>query len=78
MLQIRLSVKANLEVIISDCFNIASLLNSYSFNFISRTCNRVAHCVAKYALSVELPETWQEDFPTWVSRDASLDFSNLQ
>lgn len=50
MLQGRLNAKANLEVIISDCFNLASLLNSCSFNFVSQTCNKAARVVAKYTL----------------------------
>ncbi|KAI8535652.1 hypothetical protein RHMOL_Rhmol10G0190900 [Rhododendron molle] len=59
MLQGKSSAKASLEVIITDCFNLVSLLNSCSFKFISLTCNRVAHVVAKYAISIEHLTTWQ-------------------
>lgn len=53
----KLSAKASLEVIITDCFNLVSLLNSCSFKFVSRTCNRVAYVVAKYVISIEHPTT---------------------
>ncbi|KAI8555256.1 hypothetical protein RHMOL_Rhmol05G0160600 [Rhododendron molle] len=72
MLQGKFSAKASLDVIITDCLNLASFLNSCSFKFISQTYNRVAHVLAKYALSIVHPTTLQGDFLTWASREATL------
>ncbi|KAI8530758.1 hypothetical protein RHMOL_Rhmol11G0084100 [Rhododendron molle] len=62
MLQGKLSAKASLVVIITERLNLATLLNSCSFRFISPTCNRVAYVVVKYALSIEHPTNWRGDF----------------
>lgn len=77
MLQGTSNVKANLEVVIRDSIYLASRLNSCSFNFVSRNCNGVANVIAKYALSLALPTTWQGTFPGWICREAALDVSVL-
>lgn len=43
------------------------------FNFVSRTCDRVAHLIAKSAISSSSPLAWVGDFPGWAMRKASLD-----
>lgn len=72
------NAKACLEVIIKDSLNLVRFFNSCSFNYVSRTCNRVADVIAKYALSLDLPTSWQGNFPHWVCREASLDVSQLK
>lgn len=49
-----------------------------SFNFISRTCNRVAHVLAKYVLSIDLSLTMFGDFPYWAQRKAMLDVPSIE
>lgn len=78
MLQGSKNAKAWLEVIIKDSLNLARFFNSCSFNYVSSTCNRVADVIAKYALSLDLPTSWQGNFPHWVCREASLDVSQLK
>lgn len=73
MLQRTSNVKANLEVVIKDSVYLASRLNPCSFNFVPRSCNRVANVIAKYALFLALPTTWQRNFRGWVCREAALD-----
>ncbi|KAI8549596.1 hypothetical protein RHMOL_Rhmol06G0037300 [Rhododendron molle] len=78
MLQGKRQVTTHLEVIIRDTLSFDSRFNSCSFNFVPRNCNRVANILAKYTISLETPITWLQDFPSWVHREASLDFSLMQ
>lgn len=71
----RCSISANLEVVVRDTSALASSFLSCNFNFISRFCNKVAHLVVKYALSLYTPLTWVGDFPIWAQLEASSDLS---
>lgn len=62
MMQGKLLVKSSIEVDIRDSLSITSCFNSCSFHFVHRSCNMVAHEIAKYALSSESPSTWLGDF----------------
>lgn len=44
-------------IVLLRCFQ------NVSFNFVSRTCNRVAHLIAKSAISSSSPLAWVGDFP---------------
>lgn len=66
---------SSMGVVIADVLNLARLFHSISFSFVRRNFNRVAHEIAKYALSVEHSTTWERDFPDWVCRIAILDIS---
>lgn len=65
MLQGSFATSANLEVIIQDFLSFISRFYFVSFNFIPSTRNRVAHDIAKYALSLELPLAWSRNYPEW-------------
>ncbi|XP_075515817.1 uncharacterized protein LOC142550627 [Primulina tabacum] len=71
------------KIINHDSFlisNIQELLQSGCFlriRNISRCSNKVAHCLAHFALSYPSPFTWGEDvYPSWLMDVASLDLSN--
>lgn len=65
------SIKSSLDIVIKDTLSFIKRFSSYSFRFVIRDCNRVAHLVAKYVLHLT---TWQGDYPDWVARKASLDY----
>ncbi|KAI8556439.1 hypothetical protein RHMOL_Rhmol05G0253500 [Rhododendron molle] len=75
MLQGKSKIKACLDVIGRDTLSFVSRFHSCSFHFIPRDGNRVANALAKHALSLEAPLTWQRNFPSWVQREASFDVS---
>ncbi|KAI8551382.1 hypothetical protein RHMOL_Rhmol06G0181600 [Rhododendron molle] len=77
MLQGKATVKASLEVIIRDTLVYARNFHSCFFHFVFHNCNRVANTIAKYALSLDAPITWQENVPNWVSKEASVDISSM-
>lgn len=66
MLQGQSSVKAGLSVILNDSLHLASCFNTVSFHFVSRDCNRVSNALAKHALHLALPTSWQGEFLSWV------------
>lgn len=70
MLQGMRNANASLAVIIRDTTSLSLSFHDVSFSFVSRDCNRVAHVVAKYALSIELPTTWDGNIPDWICREA--------
>lgn len=76
MLQGMNRISANLEVVIFDILELARNLCSCSFHYIPRSCNRVAHLVAKHALSLDLLLTWLDNFPIWAQLEALLDISS--
>lgn len=79
MLQGARIANSSLVVLIRDITNISSSFSDISFSFVSHEFNnRVAHLVAKYVLSVELPTTWNENFLDRVYREALLDVSFRQ
>ncbi|KAI8560526.1 hypothetical protein RHMOL_Rhmol04G0263300 [Rhododendron molle] len=78
MLQGKCKIKACLEVIVRDTLSFFSRFQSCSFHFIPRDGNRVAYALAKHALSLEAPLTWQRNFSSWVQRKASFDVSVFQ
>lgn len=69
MLQGSFATSANLEVIIQDFLSFISRFYSVSFNFMLNTCNRVAHEITKYTLSLELPLAWSRNYPEWAQRE---------
>lgn len=74
-----LPTRSSLVVLIRDITNISSSFSDISFSFVSHEFNnRVAHLVAKYVLSVELPTTWNENFSDRAYREALLDVSFRQ
>lgn len=73
MLQGVKCANSSVAVVVMDVINLARLFHSISFSFVRRNFNRVAHVIAKYALSIELATTWNGDFPDWVCSQASLD-----
>lgn len=44
--------------IISDCLELLPLFSTYSFQHVKRSCNRVAHSLAKKSLSCARLESW--------------------
>lgn len=46
--------------------SLAQRLSFCSFRFVFRNCNRAAHVIAKYALSLDHVMSWSRDFPTCV------------
>lgn len=66
MLQRLKNASSSLAVNITDVINSALHFHSLSFSFVRRDCNRVAHAIIKYALSMEFPTIWDENFPDWV------------
>lgn len=75
MLQRKTVSNAEIEVIIQDVISLSESLVSISYNFIPRSCNRVADLAAKYALSIVAPMSWEDNFPTWAQLEADLDSS---
>lgn len=73
MLQGASNVKANLEAVIKDSINLASRFNICSFNFVPCNCNMVANVIAKYALSLAIPTTWQGNFSSQFCREIAFD-----
>ena len=54
-------------IVISDIKQLASTLNVVSFNYFSRICNGVAHCLARNALHRLSSECWFGDIqPAWL------------
>ncbi|KAL5733978.1 hypothetical protein ACOSP7_031839 [Xanthoceras sorbifolium] len=45
-----------------------------SLAFVSRKCNNVAHCLAKWALGSSSNSVWSCSFPDWLRKLASEDF----
>lgn len=70
--------KFSLAVFITDTLYLISYVHSFSFSFVCRDCNRVAHVLTKHALNIELPATWKGNFSNWVCRENTLDTSYLQ
>lgn len=67
---------SSLAVIIRDTIRLSSFFCDVSFSFVPRDCNRVAHTVAKNALSIKLPTTWEGNRPGWGSREVLFDISH--
>lgn len=73
MLQGVKSSSASLAVIITDTIHLLSSLNSVSFIFVPRDCNRVANVIVKYALSIEyLSTTWEDNFSGCVEKPSLM------
>lgn len=59
--------------IIVEEISLLDLANFTSIAHVSRGANKVAHCIAQYALSHPSPFSWIESvFPSWIL-DVSLD-----
>ncbi|KAL5566623.1 hypothetical protein UlMin_029787 [Ulmus minor] len=62
-------------IVINDIKQLASTLNVVSFNYFSRTYNRVAHCLARNALHRLSFEHWFGDTqPSWLVSVLLVDF----
>ncbi|KAI8560332.1 hypothetical protein RHMOL_Rhmol04G0247200 [Rhododendron molle] len=77
MLQGKSQIKACLNVIVQDTLSFICHFLSCSFQFVPRNGNRVANAIAKFALSLDSPLTWQGNFPSWVHREVTFDVSSL-
>lgn len=58
--------------------HLARHFHSVSFSFVRCDCNRVAHAIAKYALSIKFSTIWDGNFPNWACREASLDIFDMK
>ncbi|KAL5564839.1 hypothetical protein UlMin_028003 [Ulmus minor] len=62
-------------IVISDIKQLASTLNVVFFNYFSRICNGVAHCLARNALHMLSSEYWFDDTqPSWLVSVLLADF----
>ncbi|XP_058180179.1 uncharacterized protein LOC131298719 [Rhododendron vialii] len=77
MLQSKSQIKACLEVIVRDTISFICRFPSCSFQFVPCNGNRVANAIAKYVSSLDSPLTWQQNFLSWVHREATFDVSSL-
>lgn len=75
MLKGEKAISSSLAVIIRDIIRLSTSFCDFSFSFTPRDSNRVAHVVAKHALSIEQPTTWEGTCPDWVRREALFDIS---
>ena len=54
-------------IIISDIKNMLLQIQCVAVSFVPRLANKVAHCLAKYALSCSEDRFWLEEYPPCVS-----------
>ncbi|XP_056698357.1 uncharacterized protein [Spinacia oleracea] len=64
LLQSRTKEESRTQVIVSDICNLVCSFLACAFKFAPRTCNKVAHAMAKVSLLFEEVLVWMEDCPS--------------
>ena len=58
--------------------HLCSMLNIISVDYVSRRCNTIAHDLARHALSLSSPMTWNVlNSPSWIIQAVLDDVSSL-
>lgn len=65
--------EASVAVVLEDISSLKRLFNHYTFSFVNRSVNVVAHKLAKFAIRLVHDVEWEQDYPMWLQESTKKD-----